>query len=927
MSRSFRHRFATTVQSDAQHRYRCFPSLDACESRVLLSFAAEIQGPAMAVPGQLVAYTLGTDADDPEGTIYRFAVDWEDDGVFDRTLDGPDGTIISRSFSETGTRNFVVEATRLSDSETSSTPGTMTLKLVPALLESSFDRGVAVLDSGHADLGLAFEDGLWDLHVHTEGAVVDGTPRDDEEFDADEIEIFVSDDTQIVTQGTSDFFDIPESLGLSQGDSFWNLFQGSLDADATGTPFLGIAAEEIALGVFEGDTVSLALSDVDGPGTFSLWSDGDGVVFDSVDGFVDDLIDAFPVGPGSHTHFNYAFSSPGVYKVELTASGTLAGTDEVTSGRAEYTFVVSEFVEPRLYTEGHADFGVSFEDGILDLHLHAEGATIDGTEIPDEEIAAHEVAVFLSDTTSVTTTATSDLFNIPESLGLVQGDPFWNGFQDLLSSAQADAPWLGVAAEEVPTGVFVGNSVRFALTDLDGPGEFTFWSNGSGVIWDSLDGFDEDTIDFPVGPGAHSHFNYAFSQPGRYKLEMTATGTLVADGSVISDVATFIFYISETPGDSTLFVGGTEGDDLIVLSLDDQEASLATINGEDSGPFDGVDQVVAFGLGGDDRIQTVGLGAVASRVEAGAGDDTVVTGAGADTVFGGAGDDLITGNDGDDELDGQEGDDVLEGNAGADTLLGDAGEDTLDGGSGNDRIIAGRNDDQVVDTLGDNFVRAGDGSDTITTGDGDDTIEGNRFPDEIDAGNGNNVVDGGGDDDTITAGDGDDILRGQFGDDLITGGDGDDTLLGGNSRDTLVGSVGEDFIDGGNGFDSILGGSGDDTLIDGRGRDTLDGGDGADTFQVNHFAASSITELARSGQGDHILRRRAPSNQAVLDVDVLRVDAMDLLLLFLNAGNDTLQVAANFAGLQVEVDGGDGTDTSSIPDEVAENFTLTNFED
>ncbi len=341
----------------------------------------------------------------------------------------------------------------------------------------------------------------------------------------------------------------------------------------------------------------------------------------------------------------------------------------------------------------------------------------------------------------------------------------------------------------------------------------------------------------------------------------------------------------------------------IDIILDTEEFHVSGSDGDDVLDFRGLDPLP--GLSG---VSLVGD----------AGDDSILGTDRADTLSGGDGDDTIEGSDGNDSILGE---------WGADTLLGGEGADTLRGGHGSDRIVAARGADLIVDLFGDNFIRAGDGSDTVTAGDGDDTIEGNRFPDLINAGHGNNVVDGGGDDDTITAGDGDDILRGQFGDDSINGGAGDDTLLGGNSRDTLIGGIGEDSIDGGNGFDSILGGSGDDTLINGRGRDTLDGGAGADTLKVNHFAASSITELARSGQGDHILRRRATPSGPVLDVDVLLVDALDMLLLSLNAGNDTLKVASDFNGLRTHVDGGAGTDLSEIPDEVADQFTLSNFED
>ena len=48
--------------------------------------------------------------------------------------------------------------------------------------------------------------------------------------------------------------------------------------------------------------------------------------FDSGDGI--DEQDVFPVAVGGHAHQNWAFTAPGVYKVDVQASGTLVGASE-----------------------------------------------------------------------------------------------------------------------------------------------------------------------------------------------------------------------------------------------------------------------------------------------------------------------------------------------------------------------------------------------------------------------------------------------------------------------------------------------------------------------------------------------------------------------------------------------------------------------
>ncbi len=194
--------------------------------------------------------------------------------------------------------------------------------------------------AGHADLGIAFEDGAWDLHVHAEGAIIDGTLVDDEEFEADEVVIVAPASTfvSVVELPVADFHGIPESLGLASDASWFNLFQELSDSDATNSPFLGVAAEEIENDVFVNDEITVSLVDVVGPGEMTVWSNGNGVIFDSLDGFDDDVLSGFPVG--THTHFNYAFSAAGNYEVTLSATGTLVDGGAETTGFGTFTFSV-----------------------------------------------------------------------------------------------------------------------------------------------------------------------------------------------------------------------------------------------------------------------------------------------------------------------------------------------------------------------------------------------------------------------------------------------------------------------------------------------------------------------------------------------------------------------------------------------------------
>ncbi len=189
------------------------------------------------------------------------------------------------------------------------------------------------LGQGHTDIGIAFEDGAFDLHIHDEetdteygpgGAVLCVLPAAEQP--------------------------IPDTAALSflgrPGYSTWILPA----VQNTNLLFLGFGAEEIESGVFVGDSLRMELVSVVGAGDFAVFAfDGFGnpvVHMNSADGI--SAADFFPVTAGGHTDLNWAFSAPGTYRIGFRARGTLvAGNQEVVSEIAYYTFVVPEAQLPQ----------------------------------------------------------------------------------------------------------------------------------------------------------------------------------------------------------------------------------------------------------------------------------------------------------------------------------------------------------------------------------------------------------------------------------------------------------------------------------------------------------------------------------------------------------------------------------------------------
>jgi surface-anchored protein len=200
-----------------------------------------------------------------------------------------------------------------------------------------------------------------------------------------------------------------------------------------------------------------------------------------------------------------------------------------------------------IYSAGHADLGVAYEDGAFDFHFHGEGAIIDGVEVDDQEYAASDVIIYAG---PASTLVLPDGFDMP-GLGKSAGDTIW-----VLPWTEEDGlPFLGTASEELNSADWVGG-ITFTLgnvTSPSGTGEFALWRYGV---------FGETMLDISslTGPdavttqtGSHDHFNWGFTETGTWTIELTASGQHVTDGLI---TATETFTVQIVPEPSTALLGG-----------------------------------------------------------------------------------------------------------------------------------------------------------------------------------------------------------------------------------------------------------------------------------------------------------------------------------------------------------------------------------
>ena len=191
-----------------------------------------------------------------------------------------------------------------------------------------------------------------------------------------------------------------------------------------------------------------------------------------------------------------------------------------------------------LFTDGHADIGMAEEEG-LELHFHAEGATIDGIADIEAEYEPGDITIV-----------------VPDSA-------YDNGFWVLAQSHEHDVPFLGIGTGEAETGLFVDDTIKFALTGISttsGNGNFSLTQKdtfGSETVYMSTaDGIsDADHILLSLG---HGHYNWGFSAPGTYVLEFEASAELTS-GGLDSSIASFTFEVVPEPASMLLAATGAIG--------------------------------------------------------------------------------------------------------------------------------------------------------------------------------------------------------------------------------------------------------------------------------------------------------------------------------------------------------------------------------
>ncbi|MEO8243681.1 MAG: hypothetical protein ABI832_15375 [bacterium] len=426
-----------------------------------------------------------------------------------------------------------------------------------------------------------------------------------------------------------------------------------------------------------------------------------------------------------------------------------------------------------------------------------------------------------------------------------------------------------------PVHAVMGSTMTFTIGGVNGAIYTNFERLYAvlGIGANTIDGGDGNDTIFTAylnGTNATTFFDAGYIRSGAGDDDVAFNGiTAVGSGIQRMDGGLDTDRLSWTAGDAT--IGDLEIDSNKGTMLADGRKFATFQNFETFSSRTFTDITGTFTYTGSSIIDQVYVGAAASIVAGGGGNDSLEIQNGDATVSGGSGDDILRAsnpNFGHVIFDGDNGNDSLFGGSGTGDFYGDAGNDSISVYNSHSRIYGGAGDDDLFLTLASSST--GSGTAAVYGGGGVDWLTLTLFPVTtaivLDLSKPMITLDDG----TIIAGvEGIYLTSGQGADDLIasnavegvllnklSGMSGNDTLHagshgawldGGFGLDVLMGAGGDDLLNGGFGADNdvLVGGGGNDTLIGLIGRDDLTGGHGADVFTLTAYYESGTTDTTR----------------------------------------------------------------------------------
>ena len=200
-----------------------------------------------------------------------------------------------------------------------------------------------------------------------------------------------------------------------------------------------------------------------------------------------------------------------------------------------------------LWTQGHGDMAIHYDlaNNFLGLGYElGDNAVINGVTLGvTTEVEADYLTAIVPDAPFAR--KDGGVAGLP---GVFASNTFWNIPQT--NPGSNPVPFLGIGAEEIPSGIFLQDQLSFSLKSVvqaPAGGQFIIYRTGIGAPTTFIDTQSLGTTNLiTVNAGSHGHYNFGFSVPGAYLLEFEAMGTLIGGGTA-SGSSVYAFNVVPEP--------------------------------------------------------------------------------------------------------------------------------------------------------------------------------------------------------------------------------------------------------------------------------------------------------------------------------------------------------------------------------------------
>lgn len=102
--------------------------------------------------------------------------------------------------------------------------------------------------------------------------------------------------------------------------------------------------------------------------------------------------------------------------------------------------------------------------------------------------------------------------------------------------------WAGYGAGHMPAHI-VQDSLELELVGVDGPGWMSVWRSGANFVQEDINSTNPERTRVRMLAGAHGHFNWSFSKPGRYTVTWKAHARTTSGQTISSDAHDVIWLV------------------------------------------------------------------------------------------------------------------------------------------------------------------------------------------------------------------------------------------------------------------------------------------------------------------------------------------------------------------------------------------------